>query len=66
LRRGPTADVERALLQAIRLDPGYASAYYVLARYYTKVGDDERARQTLAKFKDVQANDVPSRYGLRR
>lgn len=66
LRRGPTADVERALLEAIRLDPGYASAYYVLARYYAKTGDEQRAQQTLAKFKDVQAGRLPSPYGLRR
>lgn len=46
----PTAEVERALRDAIRLDPGYASAYYVLARYYATTGDRQQANEMFAKL----------------
>jgi hypothetical protein len=54
------------LLVAIRLDAGYSEAYYLLARYYQKVGEEQLAKETFAKFDDLKKNPVPSPFGLRR
>lgn len=63
---GPTARVKEAALKAIRLDPGYAEAYYLLARYYRKSGENQSATQILAKFRELKSHPVPSPYGLPR
>ncbi len=66
LRRETTPEVEEALQQAIKLDPGYTEAYYVLGRYYSKKGDKERAATAFQKFEELRKNPVPSPFGLRR
>jgi tetratricopeptide (TPR) repeat protein len=66
LRNEESLEAEQALQQAIKLDPGYTEAYYLLARYYTKTGDQERAKRAFAKFEELRKNPVPSAYGLRR
>jgi tetratricopeptide (TPR) repeat protein len=65
-QRGTDPGIERWLRQALRLDSGYAEAYYLLARYYKKLGENQMAEQILAKFKDLKDHPVPSPYGLRR
>lgn len=60
------SEVGRALLEAVRLDPGYSDAYYLLARYYRKTGENQAADHVLEKFRDLKANPVPSPYGLPR
>ncbi len=59
-------EVEQSLKRALDLDPGYTQAYYLLGRYYTKIGDKERAGQAFAKFDELKSNPVPSRFGIRR
>jgi len=66
LRRETTPEVEQALQHAIKLDPGYTDAYYVLARYYSKAGDKERAATAFQKFEELRKHPVPSPFGLRR
>jgi predicted Zn-dependent protease len=65
-RRSAGSEVKRALIEAVRLDPGYSDAYYLLARYYRKTGENQAADQVLAKFRDLKAHPVPSPYGLPR
>jgi tetratricopeptide (TPR) repeat protein len=64
--KGATTEVKRALLDAVRLDPGYTEAYYLLARYYRKSGDNQASTEILAKFKDLKNHPIPSPYGLPR
>jgi tetratricopeptide (TPR) repeat protein len=59
-------EVKAALTEAIRLDPGYSEAYYLLARFYQKTGEAQRAKETFAKFDELKKNPAPSPYGLRR
>lgn len=59
-------EVEKALLEAIRLDSGYSDAYYLLARYYQRTGKPQMASELLTKFKKLKKDPVPSPYGLRR
>jgi len=66
LRRETTPEVEQALQHAIKLDPGYTDAYYVLARYYSKAGDKERAATAFQKFEELRKHPVPAPFGLRR
>jgi len=61
-----TPEVKQELMEAIRLDEGYSEAYYLLARYYQKVGEKQLAQETFAKFEEVKKNPRPSPYGLRR
>jgi len=65
-QQGATPDVKQELLMAIRLDPGYSSAYYLLARYYLKIGEKQLANEAFARFEEVKKNPTPSPYGLRR
>jgi Tfp pilus assembly protein PilF len=58
--------VKQALLDAVRLDPGYEEAHYLLARYYRKSGENQTAEQTLAKFKNLKSHTIASPYGLPR
>jgi tetratricopeptide (TPR) repeat protein len=64
--KGPLPEVEKALFEAVRLDPGYTEAYYLLARYYRKADRNLVADQVLAKFRDLKAHPVPSPFGLPR
>ncbi|MBO0721114.1 MAG: tetratricopeptide repeat protein [Blastocatellia bacterium] len=59
-------EVKEALLAAISLDPGYSEAYYLLARYYQKTGEERLSKETFAKFEELKKNPVPSPFGLRR
>jgi tetratricopeptide (TPR) repeat protein len=64
--KGPLPEIEKTLIEAVRLDPGYTDAYYLLARYYRKSDKNLAAEQVLARFKDLKAHPVPSPYGLPR
>jgi tetratricopeptide (TPR) repeat protein len=64
--KGPLPEVEKTLIEAVRLDPGYTDAYYLLARYYRKSDRNLGAEQVLARFRDLKAHPVPSPYGLPR
>jgi tetratricopeptide (TPR) repeat protein len=64
--QGAMTEVKRALLEALHLDPGYSEAYYLLARYYRKSGDNQASTKILAKFKDLKSHPIPSPYGLPR
>jgi tetratricopeptide (TPR) repeat protein len=66
MNKEPTPEVEQELDKAIKLDPGYTQAYFLLGRYYTKVGDKEKAKVAYAKFNELKANPVPSPFGVRR
>jgi tetratricopeptide (TPR) repeat protein len=65
-QKEPNFEVKEALLLAIRLDAGYSEAYYLLARYYQKIGEEQLAKETFAKFDNLKKNPVPSPFGLRR
>jgi tetratricopeptide (TPR) repeat protein len=65
-QKGLNSEIKETLLAAIRLDPGYSDAYYLLARYYQKCGDKELAKETFARFEELKKNPIPSPYGLRR
>jgi superkiller protein 3 len=65
-RKGPSFEVKQELLEAIKLDPGYGDAYYLLARYYQKTGEEQLAKETFAKFEEIKKNPPPSPYGVRR
>jgi tetratricopeptide (TPR) repeat protein len=66
LKKEANFEVEQELQRAVKLDPGYTEAYYLLGRYYTKIGDKERAGQAFSKFEELRKNPVPSPFGLRR
>jgi Tfp pilus assembly protein PilF len=53
-------------MEAIKLDPGYGDAYYLLARYYQRTGESQLAKDTFAKFEEIKKNPTPSPYGVRR
>jgi tetratricopeptide (TPR) repeat protein len=65
-QKEPSPEVKQILQTAIRLDPGYSEAYYLLARYYQKIGEAQLAKETFAKFEELKKNPLPSPYGLRR
>jgi tetratricopeptide (TPR) repeat protein len=65
-RNGATFEVKQELMEAIKLDPGYGDAYYLLARYYQKTGQRQLAKDTFTKFEEIKKNPAPSPYGVRR
>ncbi|MCI0524374.1 MAG: tetratricopeptide repeat protein [Acidobacteria bacterium] len=65
-RQGATFEVKQELMEAIKLDPGYGDAYYLLARYYQKTGEEQLAKETFARFEEIKKNPPPSPYGVRR
>lgn len=65
-RKGASFEVKQEVLEAIKLDPGYGDAYYLLARYYQKTGEAQLAKETFAKFEEVKKNPPPSPFGVRR
>jgi tetratricopeptide (TPR) repeat protein len=65
-QKGVEPEIEKSLQEALRLDPGYTEAYYLLARYYKKLGESQLASQALARFKDLKDHPLPSPYGLHR
>ncbi len=65
-RKSSSREVKDELLMALKLDPGYGDALYLLARYYQKTGATELAKETLTKFEEVKKNPVPSPFGIRR
>lgn len=65
-RNGATFEVKQELMEAIKLDPGYGDAYYLLARYYQKTGEKQLAKDAFAKFEEVKKNPAPSPHGVRR
>jgi protein O-GlcNAc transferase len=62
----PDFEVKEALLVAISLDPGYSEAYYLLARYYQRTGEERLSKETFAKFEELKKKPTPSPFGLRR
>jgi len=64
--KGPLPEIEKTLIEAVRLDPGYTDAYYLLARYYRKSDKNLAADRVLARFRDLKAHPMPSPYGLPR
>jgi tetratricopeptide (TPR) repeat protein len=66
LKQEPTAEVEQSLQRALKLDPGYAQAYFLLGRYYTKSGEKEKAKIAYARFEELKKNPAVSPYGVRR
>jgi tetratricopeptide (TPR) repeat protein len=65
-QKEPSFEVKEALLVAIGLDPGYSEAYYLLARFYQKTGDERLSKETFAKFDQLKKHPIPSPFGLRR
>ncbi len=65
-RNGATFEVKQELMEAIKLDPGYGDAYYLLARYYQRTGESQLAKDTFSKFEEIKKNPTPSPYGVRR
>lgn len=65
-RKEASLEVKDELLAALKLDPGYGDALYLLARYYQKTGAVELAKETFAKFEEIKKNPVPSLFGVRR
>ena len=51
----------RWLQQAVRLDPSYAEARYLLAQVYRKLGREEEALQELEKFRELREEPRPRR-----
>ncbi|HEV8130575.1 MAG TPA: tetratricopeptide repeat protein [Acidobacteriota bacterium] len=66
LKKENSDEIERELNTAIKLDPNYTEAYYVLGRYYNKINDREKARAAFAKFEELKNNPQPSPFGVRR
>jgi tetratricopeptide (TPR) repeat protein len=65
-QKQPDFEVKEALLVAISLDPGYSEAYYLLARYYQRTGEERLSKETFAKFEELKKKPIPSPFGLRR
>ncbi|MFN0088403.1 MAG: tetratricopeptide repeat protein [Blastocatellia bacterium] len=65
-QKGAGFEVKEALEAAIRLDPGYSEAVYLLARYYQQTGEKQLARETFDRFEELKRNPLPSHFGLRR
>lgn len=59
-------EVKAELDAALKLDPGYDDAWYLLARYYKKAGQEKLAQETFAKFEEIKKNPLPSPFGVRR
>lgn len=59
-------EVKEGLMLAISLDPGYSEAYYLLARYYQKTGEERLAKEAFARFEELKKKPLPSPFGLRR
>ncbi len=66
LKEGPSAEVEQQLQLAIKFDPGYTEAYYLLGRYYQGIGEKDKAKEAFAKFQELRKNPLASPYGVRR
>lgn len=61
-----SVEIELALKQALELDPGYSEAYYLLGRYYARIGERDKAEEAFSRFRELRENPVPSPFGLRR
>jgi tetratricopeptide (TPR) repeat protein len=51
----------RWLRQAVKLDPSYSEARYLLAQVYRKLGREEEALQELEKFRELREEPRPRR-----
>lgn len=65
LKNEASTEIEIHLKEALKLEPTYAEAYYLLARYYQKVGDREAAKEAFSKFQQYRKNAPPSPFGVR-
>lgn len=65
-RQGASFEVKAELDAALKLDPGYGDAWYLLGRYYQKAGQENLAKETFAKFAEIKKNPLPSPFGVRR
>lgn len=59
-------EVKAELDEALKLDPDYSDAWYLLARYYQKTGATKLAQATFVKFEEVKKKSIPSPFGVRR
>ena len=53
-----STEIEQALLDAetsVSLDPNYPDPLYLLAKVYGQLGQEQKAKQTLEKFRVVKA-----------
>jgi len=66
MKEGSSPEVEQHLLVAIKFDPGYTEAYYLLGRYYQGNGEMDKAKEAFAKFQELRKNPKVSPYGVRR
>lgn len=66
MKEAPTAEVEEQLLTAVRLDPGYTEAFYLLGRYYQVVGEAEKAKTAFARFQQLRQQPEASPHGIKR
>ena len=57
------AESQKSLERAVELDPNFAMAHYYLVRVYDQMGNDEAARQSLAKLQQL-GNRVAGKEGL--
>jgi tetratricopeptide (TPR) repeat protein len=66
MKEEASAEAEQHLQVAIKLDPGYTEAYYLLGRYYQGIGERDKAKEAFAKFQELRKNPQASPYGVRR
>jgi Tfp pilus assembly protein PilF len=50
-------DARQEFESAIAVDPSFTSAYYHLARVYTKLGESEKSERVLADFKRLHQKE---------
>ncbi len=44
------------LQRSVSLDPNYPEPLYLLARVYSQIGDEDKAKAALEKFRSLKAN----------
>jgi tetratricopeptide (TPR) repeat protein len=66
MKEAPTGEVEIELLAAVKLDPGYTEAFYLLGRYYQAVGEKDKSKQAFARFQELRQNPEASPFGVKR
>jgi len=57
--------VER-LQQAVRFDPKFLSAYYLLGQAYLKVGEQQRSQEAFARFRELTEEERAARLTAKK
>ena len=52
---GRTGDARKWLERSTKLDPNYPDPLYLLGQVYMRLGEKEKAKETLARFREVKA-----------